>query len=78
MGGKGLDEERVSKWLGGNDGVGGWKVQEELDKRWERINHKGRNQMTLGKDLELAAFSDLKKCNIFMKIVGRSRGVVVR
>ena len=26
---KGLDEERVSRWLGGND----WNVQEGLDKR---------------------------------------------
>jgi uroporphyrin-III C-methyltransferase len=29
-----LDEERVSRWLGGNDAVG-WKVQEGLDKLWE-------------------------------------------
>ena len=33
---KGLDEERVSRWLGGNDAVG-WKVQEGLDKRWESL-----------------------------------------
>jgi uroporphyrin-III C-methyltransferase len=42
----GLDEERVSRWLGGDVGVG-WKVQEGLDKRWEsldglkEIKHKG-------------------------------------
>ena len=33
---KGLDEERVSRWFGGNDAVG-WKVQEGLDKRWESL-----------------------------------------
>ena len=33
---EGLDEERVSRWLGGNDAVG-WKVQEGLDKRWESL-----------------------------------------
>ena len=30
---EGLDEERVLRWLGGNDTVG-WKVQEGLDERW--------------------------------------------
>ena len=30
------DEERVSRWLGGNDAVG-WKVQEGLDRRWESL-----------------------------------------
>lgn len=33
---QGLDEERVSRWLGGNDAVG-WKVQEGLDKLWESL-----------------------------------------
>jgi len=33
---KELDEERVSRWLGGNDAVG-WKVQEGLDKEWESL-----------------------------------------
>jgi len=32
-----LDEERVSRWLGGNGAVG-WKVQEGLDKRWESLS----------------------------------------
>ena len=31
------DEERVSRWLGGNGAVG-WKVQEGLDKRWESLS----------------------------------------
>jgi len=33
---QGLDEERVSRWLGGKDAVG-WKVQEGLDKLWESL-----------------------------------------
>jgi len=33
---KGLDEVRVSSWLAWIDAIG-WKVQEELDKRWERV-----------------------------------------
>jgi len=31
---EGLDEERVSRWLGEDDTIG-WKVQEGLDTRWE-------------------------------------------
>jgi uroporphyrin-III C-methyltransferase len=33
---KELDEERVSRWLGGSDAVG-WKVQEGLDRVWESL-----------------------------------------
>jgi uroporphyrin-III C-methyltransferase len=40
---KGLDEERVSRWLGGNDAVG-WKVQEGLDRRWESLE--GMNEIS--------------------------------
>ena len=39
---KGLDEERISRWLGGNDAVG-WKVQEGLDSRWESLE--GMNEI---------------------------------
>lgn len=66
---KGLDEERVSRWLGGNDSVG-WKVQEGLDKLWESFlegmddinrtgpENSGNNEPRV--DLELAAFKRLK------------------
>ena len=33
---EGLDEDRVSKCIGGNDAVG-WKAQEGLEKRWESL-----------------------------------------
>jgi uroporphyrin-III C-methyltransferase len=33
---KELDEERVSRWLGGSDAAG-WKVQEGLDRVWESL-----------------------------------------
>ena len=62
---KGLDEERVSRWLGRNDAVG-WKVKEGLDKRWEslegmiEINHKGPENNDLSEDHELAAFKPLE------------------
>ena len=63
---KGLDEERVSRWLGGNDAVG-WNVQEGLDKRWESLEvmneincngseNSGNNDPKA--DLELAALND--------------------
>jgi len=32
----GLDEERISRGLGGNEGVG-WEVQGGLDKLWETL-----------------------------------------
>ena len=63
---KGLDEERVSRWLGGNNAVG-WKVQEGLDKRLEslegmnEINRKGPENSGNNDpkaDLELAALND--------------------
>ena len=41
---EGRDEERVSRWLGGNDAVG-WKVQEGLDKRWESLLVEGMNEI---------------------------------
>ena len=39
-----LDEERVSRWLGGDDAVG-WKVQEGLDKRWESLGLERMNEI---------------------------------
>ena len=33
---KGLEEERISRWLDGDDVIG-WKVQEGLDKQWESL-----------------------------------------
>ena len=39
-----LDEERVSRWLGG-DGAVGWKVQEGLDKRWESLELERMNEI---------------------------------
>jgi len=65
---KGQDEERVSRWLGGNDAVG-WKVQEGLDKLWESLEgmdvinrtgpeNSGNNEPKV--ELELAAFKRLK------------------
>ena len=42
---EGLDEERVSRWLGGNDALG-WKVQEGLDKRWESLSRMHEIQRT--------------------------------
>ena len=46
---QGLDEERVSRWLGGNDAVG-WKVQEGLDKLWESL--KGMHETEQGTKTE--------------------------
>ena len=65
---QGLDEERVSRWLGGSDAIG-WKVQEGLDKLWESLEgvddinrtgpeNSGSNEPRV--DLELAAFKRLK------------------
>jgi hypothetical protein len=60
--GKGQDEERVSRWLGGNDGVGCWKnLTNDHRKSLEgmkEINHKIVQINDPRKDLEFAAFND--------------------
>ena len=79
-----MDEERVSRWIGGNDAVG-WKVQEELDKQWaageslegmNEINRTGPensgNNDSRADDLQL---SNDWRCN---SSVGRSRALNVR